>query len=78
MSDERKEIEQILKDRLVQSIKTQGEKTVAQNLLSTSSITVDQFQRLLNDINGLKQKINEIERNMKNLKNQQSGARKWV
>ncbi len=78
VSNEQKELEHMLKDRLAQSIKAQGEKTVAQNLVSTSGITADQFQRLMNEINGLKQKVNDIERYMKNLKNQQPGTRKWV
>lgn len=77
-SNEQKELEHMLKDRLAQSIKAQGEKTVAQNLVSTSGITADQFQRLMNEITGLKQKVNEIERNMKNLKSLQPGTRKWV
>lgn len=77
-SNEQKELEHMLKDRLAQSIKAQGEKTVAQNLVSTSGITTDQFQRLMNEINSLKQKVNEIERNMKNLKSLQPGTRKWV
>jgi hypothetical protein len=78
-SDERKEIEQVFKDRLAQSLKENAEKLLVQNTLSTSGINVEQYQRILKEVNDLKQKMCEMDRNLRCLKSQVSGGvRKWV